>query len=61
MRVQPEETVLTDLQQQLARETSVPRVEEFFSTLANNFESRIQKQAWKVSEYQADGDPPAAR
>lgn len=49
---------LLSLLRQLADETSVPRVQEFFHTILKNVESRVARQAWSVSEYQADAEPP---
>lgn len=43
---------------QLADETSVPRVEEFFRTLLENAESRAASQAWSMREFQGDAEPP---
>lgn len=49
---------LSELLSQLAGQTAVPRVQEFFTTLLENIESRMSQQAWSVREYQAGAEPP---
>lgn len=51
---------LMDLLRQLSGQTAVPRVEEFFTTLLENAQSRTSQQAWSVREFQADATPPGA-
>lgn len=49
---------LISLLQQLVGQTSVPRVQEFFSTLLKNTRSRTAQQVWQIREYQTGGEPP---
>lgn len=52
---------LLELLRQLAEESGVPRVREFFQSLKASEESRIARQAWSVTEYQADSEVPTPR
>ncbi|MBX3437924.1 MAG: hypothetical protein KF861_10570 [Planctomycetaceae bacterium] len=49
---------LATLLGQLAEETSVPRIQEFFRNLREHVESRMARQAWRVCEYQGSETPP---
>ncbi|MCA9108537.1 MAG: hypothetical protein KDA52_01200 [Planctomycetaceae bacterium] len=49
---------IKDLLRVLAEQTAVPCVQEFFTALLENLESRMVQRAWSVREYQAGAEPP---
>lgn len=49
---------LMALLRQLADETAVPQVQEFFSSLLGEMETRTSQESWDLREFQGDEEPP---
>lgn len=45
---------------QLAEVTNTPRLNEFFKSLRDYVESAVQKQAWRLRDFQGETEPPKA-
>jgi hypothetical protein len=49
---------LIALLRQLAEETAVPHVQEFFGSLLEEIETRVSHDSWSLREFQGDETPP---